>query len=171
MIKRFLLNPKIARIILFIRKTFGLTDLLTFLRHAIISVYCWILSPIIFQHLDGLLSGIVMFIFTIIVTGIFLKISSGKTEKSTLLWLVNWVFKENKLLTTIILFILEPFLFIVYYRDNYYYQYKNTISRKIYFCLLLLTSSFMAIALWTIFIYFFGQSILNFLHLLSGINL
>jgi hypothetical protein len=146
----------LKKIIIFLRDTLGLTDLLTCVRGLIISLYCWILTPILFRHFDGLVAVIIMFVFTIIVTAIFLKISFGKTGRSTLLWLVDLFYKKSKpYITGTLLFVFEPFLFLVHYRDNYY-QYNNTLGGKILLSLILVTSSLVSSIIWATFIYFSG---------------
>lgn len=145
----------LEKIVFGLKSILGLTDWLTFIRHLILSSYSWILSPVLFQYLNGIVAGLIMFIFTIIITDIFLRISVGRTEKSILLKLVGWVYKKRKLYVTGTLFILEPFLFIIYFRDNYH-QYGNTTNRNFWFYLLLITSSLIATILWAAFIYFTG---------------
>lgn len=156
--KKILLMLGFREIVLFLKKTFGLTDMLTFVRHAVVSLYSWILSPMLFRHFNEFIAWAIMFIVSTIIIGIFLNISIGKTEKSALLSFATWIFWKNKILVTIALFILEPFLFIIYYRDNYY-QYSEKLSKKLLFYFLLIAGSFIASIMWAIIIYFSGLRI------------
>lgn len=145
------------KLVLFLQSTFGLTDWLTFVRHVIISIYSWILSPMLFQRVDETTARIVMFVFSLMLVVIFLKIAEVKTEKSKLISLVERVFKKRRALVVISLFFIEPFLFTVYYR-NYYYHCDSTVN-KIKFYLILTMSSLTASSIWATFIYFSGLRI------------
>ena len=146
----------------FIKNTLGLTDKLTFFRHVIISIYSWILSPILFQYFSEITSGVMMFIFMLTLTGFFLKISAENKEKSLLLDIISKIYKNKKLPIMGTLFLTEPFLFIVYYRDTYYRSSTNK-NKKLIFVLVLILSSMSASGLWAVFIHFFGKDIFYFI--------
>lgn len=133
-------------------KALSLLDWLFLLRHLLISIYSWILTPILLQRVDEKIATIILFVVTIFTTFIFLKITKWKTEKSILFKVINFFCRNKKLPTAIILPILEPYLGTVFYKDNYHPNKKP--GKKVW--LLLLTSSILATMIWTVIVYFSG---------------
>lgn len=138
-------------------KKFGLTDKLTIIRHIVLSLYGYLLSPIFFGIFDEIIAVMFMFVFSIINISIFLIISKKEEEEGLFLWLIFLIFKNNKQIKLLFLFIIEPFLFIIDYRNNCE-KYGYFLSRKITIMLLITICSLLASITWSILIYYSGLS-------------
>ena len=131
-------------------KDFTLLDWLFFLRHLLVSTCTWILSPVLLKRMPEWSATLILFLVGITITYIFLEITKWRTEKSILFHAINFVCRNKKLPTVIILFGPEPYLCTVFYKDNYLPNKKPEIKVWV----LLLASSALATLIWTGIIYF-----------------
>lgn len=131
-------------------KDFTLLDWLFFIRRLLVSTCTWILSPILLTRMQEWSATLVLFFVGFTITYIFLEITKWRTEKSILFHAINFVCKNKRPPTVILLFGLEPYLCTVFYKDNYRPDKKPGIRVWI----LLLASSALATLIWTGIIYF-----------------
>jgi len=142
-----------AGIFLFLRKKFGINDKLTLWRFSILFLYGWVLCPVILEIFNLMVAGILMFILTAIIMYVFLEISKKKNEEeSFFLWLASLISGKNKHITLVTLFVFEPFLFVVYYRDSY--QYGSVTKKTV--ILLIMICSLLASSFWLLLLIKFG---------------
>ena len=147
----------------FIRNKFGVNDKLTLVRQAIIYVYGWLIYPISLGIFNIIGAGILMFVIMFIILYFFIKISDKKSEEEGfILWLASFLFR-NKFLILVILFIFEPFLFIVRYKNNYYDELGEVSKKRV--IILTMVCSICSSLSWMLLLQYsgIGQIIWNFM--------
>jgi hypothetical protein len=141
--------------IVIILKKFGRVDKLTIIRHLILTLYGYVLSPFLFGVLDEMFAVMFLFIFQIINLSVFIKISKRSQKDGLLLWLVSLIFGKRTLIKSFFLCIFEPFLYIfIYIRSGKRYF----INKKITVVLLTILCTLVASITWSIFVYYSGLS-------------
>jgi|GEM_PF-1678546 len=71
----------------------SLTDKLTVIRHGLLEIYGFLLSPYLLLHLPKILAIGIMFLFVLTLTFVFVVILGAKKEKSIFIQPVNWFWK------------------------------------------------------------------------------
>ncbi|MEI6581066.1 MAG: hypothetical protein WCO07_02745 [bacterium] len=138
----------IKSIFIFLKGKFGLNDKLTLYRRVSIEIYSWLLAPILLGFFSKTTVAVILFFIIASIVLIFLNISGKKAEdEGLLLWLVRKIFFDIKILILIILLPLEPFLSVVYFRDNFY-QGNNLCSKKILIVVMIIINSAIASYIW-----------------------
>ncbi|MEI7765222.1 MAG: hypothetical protein WCI93_01405 [bacterium] len=80
--KTLLLIMILPEMFFLIRRKISLTDKLTLIRHVIVTLYSWILTPFLFARVHELTAGGIMFIFTLFLNYLFIIILGSKRERS-----------------------------------------------------------------------------------------
>lgn len=89
-----LLIMVMPEIFFFLRNKFSMVDQLTIVRSFLLTLYGWVLSPYLIIHLEKIWAGIIMLIFTVIITYIFIIVIDKKSKKSIFISLINYLCKN-----------------------------------------------------------------------------
>jgi hypothetical protein len=151
--KAFRTLPRKLKSLFLQAKNLDQIDKLFLLRRLMIFIYSWIISPLVLNRLPELLAILIMFSYVTIVTFVFLKLTKHSEEKSILLRFVNFVFRNKRLLSTIALCPLEPYLFAVRCKNIHTRKFK-----KIWILPVILSLLFTTLG-WVIFVKITGIKI------------
>jgi len=136
-------------------KNFSRVEWLFLLRHIIIYSYDIVLCSFLLNRIHLVPTVFLLYFVTVITILVFLKILKGKKEESLLFVLINKIFRRKKRPIAIALFFLEPFLFSVFYLDNFCEDGKT--NKK--FWTLVLATSLLSTLIRAGIIYFSGLRI------------
>lgn len=122
----------------------ALVDWLTIIRHIFVSLYSWVLSPLLLNRLPFIPAFSIMLIYSILLLFLFVKIINGYGRKSLFLETVSIVFGKREIFKLFTLSIVEPYLFAI--------ELDKLKIKKYFNVFLKIVSVIVATILWTIII-------------------
>lgn len=152
-------------------KNIGLPEILIFFRHILISLHSWIFSPFLIRNLDVYVAFLIMFISSVLISYLFIKISDrfrgdwfqvegikngDEIKTKTILVKILLLFskKKSRLRVLEFLFLVEPLIFALYHRAGHH-RYDGIKTKKT--SILFLLSSLFANILWASVIIVFNN--------------
>jgi hypothetical protein len=140
-------------------KNLGRIDKLFLYRRLLVSFYNWVLSPFVLNRFIPEVALPTMFCYLTIVTFVFLKLTNHENGKSSLLKFVYRVCLNKKVLILLVLFIFDPFLFAVYFKNNFFKNHKYKWILQVLKIVTTLLSLIISTIIWTVFVNVTGLKI------------